>query len=429
MGTCQRQARQMLKEFFSGPGRLTASAIFFYLATQEVSGIALLRSLAEALLLMVALHELVRGTPEWGKLVINPIYSSALLFVASALFACAISPLPAISFDEIKTPLLKGILLIPLLMSIAILGLVRHNWGAERIARLLLVSLAVSGLGQLIWVLAVYARHLIEADTLPADPYFHRYKVSSALAVFPFVLLSIQTSTRRWGLLMQGEVLGLLLVILTSNARGAWLGLFASVGYMYLVNRKSVNAGFKFDQKIVLLTPVLLGLVIFFLSGTVMIDTFIAKIAQGFDSGQRLGHGVWGATFDLILQQPWMGYGYGDAAYTAAYNALAPDRPEWFFRESIGAHNSILAHWVAAGVFGLIAVLILYAGFLFGARLLICRNSNAPVIKNLLHAGVAAMLALYLVRGQVETVRWDSYGMLMAIMLWLFALNQSRNRV
>ena len=228
---------------------------------------------------------------------------------------------------------------------------------------------------------------------------------------------------------MKCVALGLLLVILTSNARGAWLGLCASIGYIYLANRKSVNTEFKFDKKTLLITPALLGLVLFLLSGTVMVDTIFAKIAQGFHASQRMGHGTWGATFDLIMQKPWLGYGYGDAAHTAAYNALALNRPEWFFRESVGAHNSILTHWVAAGVFGLFAILALYAGFLFGARRLISQHSNAPVIKNLSHAGVAAMLALYLVRGQVETVRWDSYGVLMASMLWLFALNQPRNRV
>ena len=419
----------MLKEFFSGPERLTAGAIFFYLVTQEVSGIPLLRSLAEIFLLLIALYELSRGFPEWRKLVINPVYASALLFVASALFGCVISPLPEISFDELKTPLLKNMLLAPLLLSIAILGLLRHDWGAERIARLLLISLAVSGLGQLIWVLTIYAQHFIAVGRLPIDPFFHRYKVSAALVVFPFALLSLQSFSRLWNFLMKCVALGLLLVILTSNARGAWLGLCASIGYIYLANRKSVNTEFKFDKKTLLITPALLGLVLFLLSGTVMVDTIFAKIAQGFHASQRMGHGTWGATFDLIMQKPWLGYGYGDAAHTAAYNALALNRPEWFFRESVGAHNSILTHWVAAGVFGLFAILALYAGFLFGARRLISQHSNAPVIKNLSHAGVAAMLALYLVRGQVETVRWDSYGVLMASMLWLFALNQPRNRV
>lgn len=419
----------MLKGFFVGSGGPTAAAVFLYLVTQEISGIPLLRSFAEVFLLLVALYELFRGIPEWRGLVANPVYSSALLFVASALFGCAISPLPAVSFDEIKTPLLKDMLLIPLLLSMAVLSLVRHGWEAERIARMLFVALAFSGLGQLIWVFAIYARHFVEAGAMPADPYFHRYKVGAVLVVFPFVLLSIRSSSRFWAMLMLVTGLGLLLVILTSFARGAWLGLFASLGYLFLVNRKSRNDRFRMDRRLLLVPPVFIAVLIFFLAGTHWADMLFLKIGQGFDTSQRLGHGVWGATLEMIMRQPWLGYGYGDTVYTIAYNSQAESKPEWFFREAVGAHNSILAHWVAAGVFGLVAIILLYAGFLLGARRLICLHGSVPAIRNLLHAGAAAMLALYLVRGQVETVRWDSYGTLVAILLWLFALKQPGKRV
>ena len=418
----------MLKESFSGQGRFIAATIFLFLATQEVSGLSALRSLAEVLLLIAALREALTGTCEWRRSLNNPIYLTALLFAASALFSCTYSPLPLVSFDEMKMPVLKGMLAIPIALSIAVLGLVRSGWDEERIARLLIISLAFSGLGQLVWVISSYINYFREFSTFPIDPFFHRYKVGAALIAFPFVLLAIRGSTRFWALSMGIVAMGLLIVILTSNSRGAWLGVVASIVYLYFANRRSGHRAFKPDARILFVAAAGICVVLLVLAGTPMVQQLESKVMAGFDTSNRFGHGVWGATLDMIRQEPWLGYGYGDEVYALAYNALAPSHPEWIVRESIGSHNAILANWVATGAIGMLAIFLLYGGFLLGARRLFRERGKNPFVHDLLHAVIAALISYYLVRGQFEIVRWNSYGILMAVLLWLFALSNAKRR-
>lgn len=416
----------MLRNFLSAPGSLNAVAIFLFLGTQEVSGLSAVRSIAELMLVVVALREILGRLNGGRQLVANPLYSTALLFVLSAVLSCIVSPLPAVSFDELKMPLLKGMVVLPLVLSVAILGLVRRDWSEERIAHLLILSMAVSGLGQLVWVLFSYFRYFHQFASFPTDPFFHRFKVGAVLVVFPFVLASMRSSIRFEAWLMKVVAAGLLLVVVTSNARGAWLGCLVSLLYLYVINWRAQDGRLNIDRRRLVLNLAFVVLALGLLAGTPLVDTLVDKVRQGFDTSSRFGNGVWGATLDMIRQSPWLGYGYGDEVYALAYNALAPTQPDWIVRESIGAHNAILAHMVAVGLFGLLTIFLLYLGFLSGARRLLDFNRGRPVVQNMIHASVAAMIAVYLVRGQFEIVRWNSYGVLMALLLWLFALDNAQ---
>lgn len=411
---------EALKSLYARPDSLIAATVFLFLATREVGGVGVLRGLAEGLLLLVGLRELVRGVPGWRDLIRNPVYLSAVLFVISALVACLTSPVPKASFDELRNPLLKNMLLVPLVFSLAIASLLRHAWNLERVARLLLLALALSGVGQLTWLLVTFGRQLIEFGTPPADPYFFRNKVGGLLATLPFVLLSTRGLSRPWSFLVALTGFMLCVLILASNSRGAWLGMLAAGAYLLWIAGGWQLPRFRIGRLQLFVVLALVVLVILLFVGTPLGATFIARVNQGFDTSNRFGSGVWGASVDLILQRPWLGYGYGDAVYIEAYKALATSHPEWTVREAIGAHSSVLAHGIAAGVLGLVAIFLLYAGFLLGSRRLLQRYQDLPSAVSLLQANTAAMLSLYLVRGQFETIRWDFYGVLMATIIWLF---------
>ncbi len=407
-------------------GWFSSVVLFLFLSTQDVSGVAGLRDIASASLLVVALIEFVKGREAyWGKVVLNPIFLSSAIFVLSAGFACLNSPMPNISFGEMQAPLLKGMIVIPLIVSIVVLGLVRSGWKTEQIALLFIMALAVSGLGQLVWIIWIYLHHFIETGAFPEDPFFHRYKVGAVMIAFPFVLVAIRNPNRKLRAAMGVIAIGLLIAAITSNSRGAWLGIFASVAYLVLANRVYWKHIIHSGKVPMLSSFVAILTLLVVVSGTPLGEMLSKKIDQGFDTSQRFGNGVWGASLDMIKAKPWLGYGYGDAVYSTAYNALAPSHPEWIVRRSIGPHNGLLAHWVAAGLGGLIAMIGLYAGFLFGARKLV-RNCSGkvPAVDDLVNASVAAMISYYLVRGQVEIVRWDAFGILVASMLWLFVLYQ-----
>ncbi len=390
--------------------RLIAAILFLFLASRDVTGLSSVRSAAEVLLFSAALIELIQGIQGGRRLILNPVFLTIFLFALSVLFSCAMLPLPAAGLCEMQTPVLKGMMLTPLALSACALGLIRRGWTSERVALLLLVAFSFSGLGHLIWVLTGYAA--------AKDPGFHRFKMYAILAAFPFALSAIRhlPKGRAWLMAMLGA--GLAAITITSNSRGAWLALLTSILYLSIVHRAAIN------RKIIFAALAMAGLLLVAIAVTPLHTQIGERIAEGFNTTHRLGNGIWGATLDMIMQHPWRGGGYGDEMYHQTYNALAESHPEWLIQKSRGAHNVILTHWFAAGVFGLGAILALYAGYLAGAGQLIRVNQRFPVVRDLLHAGLAAFISIYLVRGQVETERWNVFGTLVAVILWLFVLHK-----
>ncbi len=398
--------------------RLVALILFVFLASRDVTGLSALRSLIEVLLFSAAVIELIRGVKGGSRLLINPVFLTVSLFILSVFFACAISPLPLAGLCEMQDPVFKGIVLTPLALSICALGLIRRGWAADKVALLLIVAFSFSGLGHLIWILTSYAGFFLGAGFSAKDISFHRFKMYAVLAAFPFALTAIRCIPKRWAWLMVLVSAGLATVTIASNSRGAWLALLISVIYFSIVHRSGIN------RKIVFSTLSVVGLLFSVVALTPLSDQIGARLSEGFNTTHRIGNGIWGATMDMIMQNPWRGYGYGDEVYNRTYNALAANRPGWLVLESRGAHNIILTHWVAAGVFGLGAILALYAGFLAGTWRLIRANQRCPVVLDLLHACIAAFISIYLVRGQFETERWNVFGILVSIILWLFVLRE-----
>lgn len=402
-----------------------AGVLLLYFSTQDVSGIPALRGTAEGLFLLLVLWEMSQGMPAWRRVVFNPVYLSAMFFLVSALLSCVLSPFPKASFGELQS-VLKHLLLLPAMTTVIAYGLIRRGWTANQVAGLLLIAVSLSGAGQLLWLALSYAQEYLSAGSLPVDPYFHRYKVGAALLAFPFVLMAISIGGHwLWRIVLASVAWGLILMVLSSNSRGAWLGLFVCVIYLGASQFHQLVKQPKW-LGISMLGTCLVGVIgVPLLSQSPWWKTFLTKLNQGFDTSLRAGNGVWGAAMDMIREGPWHGYGYGDGIYIQAYNSMLPSYPLWIVRDPIGAHNSVLTHWIAAGVPGLLAVALMYIGFMIGVRRQLSRLSNYAVVKSLVHASIAAMLALYWVRAQVETVRWDAFGILLGLCVWLYVVEDS----
>lgn len=398
--------------------RLIAAVLFGFLASRDVSGLSGFRSLIEVLLFLTALIELIKGIKGGRWLILNPVFAGVLLFTISVLFACAISPFPGVGLDEMQAPVLKGMVLIPLALSICALGLIRRGWTADKTALLLMVAFSFSGLGHLIWVLARYVDFSAGPGITSENISFHRFKMYAVLGAFPFVLLAIRHISKGWAWLMALLGAGLVAVTIASNSRGAWLAIITATLYLAVVYRASISRKLIFGMLLVA------AFLLIAIAVTPLHTQISERISEGFNTTHRCGNGIWGATLDMILQHPWRGYGYGDDVYHQAYNTLAASHPEWLVQKSRGAHNIILTHWVAAGGFGLGAILVLYAGYLAGTRQLLLAGRRYPVVQDLLHACLAAFISIYLVRGQVETERWNVFGTLVAVILWLFVLRK-----
>ena len=85
---------------------------------------------------------------------------------------------------------------------------------------------------------------------------------------------------------------------------------------------------------------------------------------QQTNSSYRYANGTQGSALDLILENPVIGYGYGNVAYKDVYNKRVIDYPEWTFRQSIGPHNFALFIWFGTGLLGLVSLMMLYCAIL-----------------------------------------------------------------
>lgn len=396
--------------------RFLAVTLFVFLVLRDVEGLSSFRGIADGLLFTGAALELAGGMKTLRRLFLNPVFLTVFLFILSGLAACLLSPVPEISFREFRTPVLKGMVLVPLALGLCASGLFRRGWTAGRIARLLLVAFGLSGAGHLIWILGAYVQIGMDSGFSSDLLCFHRFRVYAVLLAFPFVVMSLRHLPRWTAVLMGLLAAGLAAVTVTSLSRGAWLALGAAILYLIAVNRAFIT------RKVVLRAlPVLAACFIVFMI-TPPGEAICTRLSEGFYTSHRAGDGVWGATVDMIRLNPWRGYGYGDEVYDRTYNELTASHPHWSVPSSRGAHHVFLMHWFSAGVFGAAALLVLYAGYLTGIRQLLRRHRDDPAVRDLLHASVAAFISLYLILGQFETVRWHPLGTLLSLVLWLFLI-------
>jgi len=112
---------------------------------------------------------------------------------------------------------------------------------------------------------------------------------------------------------------------------------------------------------------------------------------------------------------PWLGYGFGENLFHAAYNAEVANHPDWFFRRSLGPHNVFLALWFAGGV-GLVAsvvgsLLAYYA--CVGRALAGKRSARRPILL----AGACSMLAYLVIRGSFESIPFRVCGLAFGLAL------------
>lgn len=85
-----------------------------------------------------------------------------------------------------------------------------------------------------------------------------------------------------------------------------------------------------------------------------MTKTLFYKLEQT-DSTHRYKNGTQGTALELILENPIIGYGFGDKIYIDKYNSVVPEKPDWVFKKSLGPHNIWLYIWFGVGISGLIA--------------------------------------------------------------------------
>lgn len=245
---------------------------------------------------------------------------------------------------------------------------------------------------------------------------YTRYRTySDSLTFFaPFTLAMAGLARTRIAWIWWGVFALQLLLLFFTGARGAWLGLGISLLIWTFV---------KFDKKM-LGTIATIGIAAAILLTVIMPRNIVMdRIHEGISTSGRT-HGTWGPSYEMMLDKPILGYGWGKSVYHNEFNRRAPNEPTWSFKQSLGPHSNYLEVGFAAGLVGMLSLILLYAKA-FARLLELSRRPATYHIGYFALATLGAFIAQYLVRGFVESSRWQPLGLLLGIAVALLLSSES----
>ncbi|MBG2991316.1 O-antigen ligase RfaL [Proteus mirabilis] len=401
----------MLFKDYSKKSLWNLSIIGLYIILIYLPDITRYKNIVMGLIGATALWYLVRDFRTIGQIFKNNL-AYALFFLLLAIgYSVVISVEPALSLKEINKPILNGLLLFAITFPIVL-----YKETPTAIAKMVMVSFAMGLLvimaKELVQYYLEYQQNLLPFTT--KSQLAHREISYALLFFFPIILalwaLKKNHSIINW-LLFSVVSLLFLFAILGTLARGAWVA-FTIITLLILIINKQLKLIF-----LGIISSIFLGIIILTVpSQTTMITPLKNKIIQ-MDSGERLKNGSQGSAFDLILEDPLMGYGYGNYLYHKIYNAKAKSHKDWRFKLSIGPHNVFLAFWFAGGILGLISLLYFCASFIAQGIQLIRKNQG--IIRQAALVLLMSFLGIYVLRGLFENAYINQVGILLGLMLAL----------
>ncbi len=248
-----------------------------------------------------------------------------------------------------------------------------------------------------------------EFETTPkwpiADIQQHRYYAEPLLWFLPAILWALGRTRDRFVPWVGAGLAIYLLLLAATGARAAWYGgLIAAAAWFYAeANRR----------RALVVTGALAAAIVLAL-WIVPEPIFVDQAMRGIWASHRV-HGAWVPALELVLERPWLGYGFGESLFHAAYNAEVAHHPDWFFRRSLGPHNVFLALWFAGGI-GLVGSVVgaLVAYYACVGRALVGKRSAWRAI---LLAGGCSVFAYLVIRGSFESIPFRVCGLAFGLAL------------
>lgn len=257
-----------------------------------------------------------------------------------------------------------------------------------------------------IYSLVQYAGEFATTPRWPiADIQRHRYYAEPLLWFLPALLWALGRTRDRFVPWVGAGLAIYLLLLAATGARAAWYGglIAAAVWFYAEANRR----------RALVVTGAVVAAIVLAL-WIVPEPIFIDQAMRGFWASHRV-HGAWLPAIELVLERPWLGYGFGESLFHAAYNAEVAHRPDWFFRRSLGPHNVFLALWFAGGI-GLVGSVVgtLVAYYACVGRALVGKRS---AWRTILLAGGCSVLAYLVIRGSFESIPFRVCGLAFGLAL------------
>lgn len=277
---------------------------------------------------------------------------------------------------------------------------------SARDAEILMWASVVAAIDVSIYSLVQYAGEYRHAVAWPLPDIFrHRHYADPLLWFLPALLWAFARTRGRTLALAGVGLFAYLALLAGTGSRGAWYaGIIA--GAAWFVTAPS-------PRRIALGSAALVAAVVLAF-GIVPPPIFADQLTRGLWTAHRL-HGAWIPALQLIAEHPWLGHGYGEDLFHAAYNAEVAAHPAWYFRHSLGPHNVFLALWFAGGVVLLGSFVgTLATCFRIVASTWPARDSRWRAT---LFAGACSVLGYIVLRGSVEIVSLRVCGPTLGIAL------------
>ncbi|MEI9697691.1 O-antigen ligase RfaL [Moellerella wisconsensis] len=338
----------------------------------------------------------------------NKITYLLLIFSFFLYLSVSYSLLPLSLYKAVNNILLNyGLLSILVIFTILL-----YKESKESISKLIFYSFIFSLVINILIELVRYYIAYNQNRTLPFTTYDFR-GVSDVL-VFSFAGLLVSWITLKGMSKIYFLFFSLLFlfVFLGTLSRGAWLAAFVGLIFFIII--------FK-PWKLVLLGTALLFISLISLK-VLYPDTsklLFHKLEQT-SSSHRYENGTQGTAFELIKNNPLLGYGFGDRFYIEKYNSVVDEHPKWIFRESLGPHNIWLYIWFGTGVLGLISFILLVGYSIYTTALGMINNKENKNIFIAYFILFISVFCFYVVRGMFEQAYIKPLGLALGLLVALY---------
>jgi O-antigen ligase len=313
-------------------------------------------------------------------------------------------------------PVLNSLLLFSFLIPVVL-----HKCSSHQIARMILLSIAVG-------LACTWVRDLLQyiedykQGIKPFTEFTHRHLSDSYVFCFPVILclwhIYKKNSLAHWACLISVSIITVIFMLGTF-ARGAWLSAVVMTLIIVIFNKEKMLA-------ILGIATLLCGAALLLSYDNAQQHPLTKKMEQT-SSSNRYGGGTQGAALELILQNPVKGYGFGNDVFHRVYNSQVADHPEWIYKQSLGPHNIFLAIWFAAGIPGLVAIIMMSLCALNYAFKAYMNSKGNIIAAQAVLLLMASFFGWTVVRGAFENVYLNELGIQFGLLMALgFRINAEK---